>query len=826
MADEVILRPYQAKALTEVEWHWTKGTRRVCLVAPTGCHARGQLVLMADGSTTAVENIEVGDKLAGTDNTTRTVLSLCRGHGEMFRVVPVKGNSFVVNGDHVLSLVRTNDGSKHQGGIVDVTVKEWLTWNKTDKHIHKLFREGRDWFGRVPEERLIDPYILGVLIGDGGLGNTSICITSADREILDAVSDFAGKHGMHLCFSGLGGSATTYRIVSKIHLRPRQNPLKQEISRLGLDCTSGGKFIPDQYKFAEANVRLETLAGLLDTDGHLHRYGYDYISKSERLANDVAFVARSLGLSAYVRACQKSAYPGHVDTYHRVSINGECSIIPCRVDRKRSPARGQKKDVLRTGFRIEPLGEDDFFGFTLDGNGRYLLDDFTVTHNSGKTVMANEFCAREPGAVLFVVHRTDLVTQTAGRFRERFGLVDVGTVIPRVARQPHARIQVGTVQTFNARGLRPDSRLVIFDEAHHYAAADWSTLFNHYAEARLLGLTATPERQDGKPLGDLFDALVVGAKHSQLLADGFLVSCKLYQPPQAMGSDLAQDPLLAYQKYGEDGQCFAFSADVEAAEKLAERFREAGITAQCIEAKTKSHDRKRWIAEFRRGDLRVITNVNTMTEGIDVPQARVILLAKPVRHVGQYLQIGGRVLRPHDTKPYAIFIDLVGATMQPEFGFPTDDREYSLDGEGIKRSGAPPVSVCGQCFISYPSRPGGCPECGFVAPVVEKELPRIWNLELKAVYAGEKTPDDAKAKEYARLRAEGLKRGWSLHFVREQYQKLFGMKPPISDATEEEQKEHYDRLIEQAESKGYKSGWVGYRFKDLFGKWPPRKWAA
>lgn len=479
-------------------------------------------------------------------------------------------------------------------------------------------------------------------------------------------------------------------------------------------------------------------------------------------------------------------------------------------------------DILRP---YQENGINGVYAHWQRGIRRVLL---VAPTGAGKTVLASEFCQREMdagGSVLFVVHRAELLNQTADRLRARFGAFDVGTVGRGRPSAPYARIQVGTVQTFLARNLRPNASLAIFDEAHHYAASDWSELFNHYNKIRALGLTATPERSDGKPLGDLFDELVVAAKYSELLRDGFLVPCKIHYISEAMGLDLAQDPLLAYQRFAENSQAFVFCASVEVAESLAGRFNEAGITAACIEAKTKKFEREQIIAKFKRGEIQVITNVNTMTEGVDVPQAKTVILARPMRHCGQFLQAAGRVLRPHTSKQYAILIDLVGAII--EHRYPTDDREYSLDGDGIKlAAGLGPITICPNCGGQYPSRPGGCPGCGYIAPKEEKQLPTIFDLNLKSVFSWEATPTDAKRVEYLRLREEGRKRGWNLFFIQKEYRKLFGVDPVIDDATDEEQRDEFKRLVEVAAKRGYKAGYAKVMFKKTFGRWPKKEFES
>jgi RecA/RadA recombinase len=348
-----------------------------------GCHAAGQGILMSNGSVKKVEDIKKGDVLMGPDGP-RKVLRLLRGVDKMYKIHPVKGKSFTANENHVLTLSKYKKGDVLASGkikksrfeIIDVTLKEWLSWNDYKKSQHKLVRSRVDEFYNsynlkdvVKNELPIDPYILGVLIGDGSL-MSGLNLTTADDEILN---EFKSQ---------------TFRAVRAIRGVGKKINLEfDKIKKMGLNVKSGYKFIPNEYKTSSIFNRLEILAGLLDTDGSYFSGGFDYISKSEVLSNDVAFLSRSVGLAAYVSSCEKSAYPGHCGTYYRVSISGDCSIIPTRIERKKAKVRRQVKDVLHTGFSAEFIGEDKYYGFTLSDDGRYLLDDFTITHNSGKTLI-------------------------------------------------------------------------------------------------------------------------------------------------------------------------------------------------------------------------------------------------------------------------------------------------------------------------------------------------------------------------------------------------------------------------------------------------------
>jgi hypothetical protein len=386
-------------------------------VAPTGCHAAGTLILMFDGTLKPVEDIAVGDVLMGPGSTPRQVLELHRGRDEMVEIRPLKGDPFTVNLGHILTLVRTNEGNKkrglnREGQLVDISVADWLASSGHFRHLHKLLRMQADFPYRA--DPVLDPYILGVLIGDGNLRD-QISVTTPDIEIVEALHRFAGEQRLRLrCEQLAGNEANSYFFADD---QGRGNRLVESLKTLGLfGKLSAGKFIPQGHMLGSRSTRLSILAGLLDTDGHLaNGRCFEFVSKSRQLAYDVAFVARSLGFLATMS--EKEVVGG---IYHRVHISGDLDMIPTRVLRKQAPPRKQKKNVLRCGFTVHPAGEGEYFGFTVDGDHRYLMGDFTLTHNSGKTIMLSAVAGKLIGVsgakACVLAHRDELTAQNRAKF--------------------------------------------------------------------------------------------------------------------------------------------------------------------------------------------------------------------------------------------------------------------------------------------------------------------------------------------------------------------------------------------------------------------------
>lgn len=432
----IVPRDYQQSDVNESFRLWDSGVVGALTRIFTGggkCLGKDTPVLLYDGRIVPVQEVRVGDQLMGPDNLPRTVLSLARGTDQMFRIVPKSGMSWTCNSEHILTLKMTNfnvpskDGSiggRFSGEIVDIPLNEYLDSTISFRHIAKGFRVPIEFAERPV---IVDPYFLGLWLGDGSSHEPAI--TTADEIILDVVKSVAAANGLTVVKKKNSkvnekSKSSTYRLSSKAEVGRARNPLWKAIR----EYIPETKCIPIAYKVNCRRIQLEILAGLLDTDGHLHNGGYDFISKYEQLAQDVAFVARSLGLRAVVSPCIKTCgNTGVSGTYFRVGISGDCSIIPVRLPWKKAGPRRQKKDPLMFGFSVEALGEGDYYGFTITGDGRFLLGDFTVTHNTlASSFKFKRWLERSPEHRCMVLsYEQQLVWQFAEEVRDFLG-IEVG----------------------------------------------------------------------------------------------------------------------------------------------------------------------------------------------------------------------------------------------------------------------------------------------------------------------------------------------------------------------------------------------------------------
>jgi hypothetical protein len=304
--DVLTFHDYQQYAIAEIlNAFLIEDIKSVRLVLPTGCGkclGRDTPVMMHDGTVKPVQDVKVGDLLMGPDSKSRRVISLARGEDNLYRVTPKKGEPYIVNEAHILSLKATN-GAKHSAGIndgsvVNISVADYLQKSKSFRHVMKGYRVGVEF----PERALaIEPYFMGLWLGDGHSWGQSI--TSVDPECIAYLQGYADGLGLNLTSTVWNNRAPNHNISGTMG---KVNAVRSGLRNYGV---LNNKHIPQVFKANSRENRLQLLAGLIDSDGSVNANGYDLVFKVEQLARDTAFVARSLGLAAYVTETRNQQAP-------------------------------------------------------------------------------------------------------------------------------------------------------------------------------------------------------------------------------------------------------------------------------------------------------------------------------------------------------------------------------------------------------------------------------------------------------------------------------------------------------------------------------------
>lgn len=373
----------------------------------------------------------------------------------------------------------------------------------------------------------------------------------------------------------------------------------------------------------------------------------------------------------------------------------------------------------------------------------------------GKTVLTSALIKKLQQAnkrTIFAVHRDALIKQTATTFD------DFGVLYSHIANgyhyNPYRNCHIASIPTLQNRLGKYPADYMFVDEAHLSASAGWSKTVEHYKQAgtKIIGLTGSPERLDGKPLGAIWDTMVLGPSTRWLIENGFLSQYRAFAPAgvdlsgvRSRGGDyvasdideiMAGKAVLAgavkhWRKYANGLRTIAFAPSVARCEHLASEFRANGINAVALDGNTPKDVQRRAFMEFADGKIEVLVNCQLFTEGFDIASQtgkdvviECVLDYAPTQSLARHLQKHGRGLR-RDTKPH-VLLDLVGGFSR--LGLPDDDREWSLDGRvKTKRAGGDDeehARTCPECFASHEPRPV-CPECGFVYPVQERKVEEI-----------------------------------------------------------------------------------------------------
>jgi ATP-dependent Lon protease len=394
---------------TAIAIHGPPGTGK-CMVYDTP-------ILMYNGSTKMVQDIQINDLLMGDDSTSRKVLSLGSGEDELYDVISTKGEKYGVNSEHILCLkqsglnkikkIKNSDDSfsykveylnnqtykiqskrfdnlenaekmlfdkKIENNIIEISVKNFLNLPKFIQIKLKGYKTGIEF---NTKSVLFDPYIMGVWIGNGTSPKTEITIQ--EPVILDYVKTEISQHNLILKLC----SGYTYEIAPDVNNEELQNTKNMFLQSLKDYNLLNDKHIPIDYKINNRKIRLELLAGIIDTCGsyNIKDKCFNVTQTNSILIDDIIFIARSLGFAAYKKKCIKSR--NVTETYYTNIYGKNINEIPTKYQGNQiNEQMLQIKNHLVYGIKIKHIGFGKYYGFTLDNNNRYLLNDFTVTHNT------------------------------------------------------------------------------------------------------------------------------------------------------------------------------------------------------------------------------------------------------------------------------------------------------------------------------------------------------------------------------------------------------------------------------------------------------------
>lgn len=396
---------------------------------------------------------------------------------------------------------------------------------------------------------------------------------------------------------------------------------------------------------------------------------------------------------------------------------------------------------------VEELREGDNRGIR-----RQLVMMPTGGGKSLVSCMVIESAIKHGSKCLFVAARRELVFQKSNHLKN-FGIKH-GVIMSGESSDRNSPVQVASLQTLHARSIRkqrqplPAADVVIIDEAHGAVSETYLEFLDHYKDAAILGLSATPARGDGSGLGQAFDRIVVGATYEELRNLGFIVPLRVYAPYDkellnalahtAKGREFSDReaagivyrPRLVgrvvehWKQICPERLTAVFCATIAHAQGLREEFSRAGVEADVIHSKMDRKDRKEVMRAFGEGEIRVLCNVDVLTEGVDIPPCSCAVLARPTRSLIRFRQAVGRILRPFPGKTDAIILDHAGAVYG--LGFPDTDIDWPLEAEAGWREKneskptkpgeqPPPVpTICKKCGYAWvrESYAQPCPACG------------------------------------------------------------------------------------------------------------------
>jgi DNA repair protein RadD len=453
-----------------------------------------------------------------------------------------------------------------------------------------------------------------------------------------------------------------------------------------------------------------------------------------------------------------------------------------------------------------------------------------VPTGGGKTTIASQIIknAVDNGKkVIFLAHRQELIHQAHARLL-KFG-VTAGMIMGKY-KYAFDSVNVASIQSLQRRYM-PPADLIFIDEAHHTQSAGIKKILDNYPNAYVIGLTATPERLDKKPLSDFYEELLETISINELIQEGFLVDTRVFAAADsiktedlanvksAMG-DYAQNELYKlynksklykgvvdnYKKIAPNTKAIVFNINCEHSKNTCQEFINNGIQAKHLDADTPEDDRKQILKDFANGLFDVLCNVNILTEGYDLPSIETVILNRATQSASLYFQMVGRGLRTAPNKDYCTVID--HGDNWKTHGLVTDEREWNWQGKKKKKQGAFPVKECPKCGQIMSLQSKICVSCNYIFPQKEQEPQE--ELVSEFVEITKQLPKHLQNKSTTEMSIEelemyrefkGYKIGWLMWKIAERHK----------DIEEEDKKKNIKQDLQHyAKLKQYKPSWVEF----------------
>lgn len=696
------LRPYQKEAVDAgLKFLTGRSKKPGIIVAPCGCHAKGYGILMYDGTIKKVEDIVVGDRVMGDDGTPRTVLELHNGIDDMYEIRPLKGKPFIVNKGHIMSMYRLKDKRKDGPSIEEVSIGEYIKFAPYHKTILKLRRPNGFDFEESKKNMPLDPYFLGLCLGDGSI-TSSLSITTQRQEIVEYLYSFVKQYNMYIRVAekkGTNNKSKSY-FLSKGCGRGG-NPIINAIKDIGLyNRKSGDKFIPIQYLTSNKENRYKLLAGFLDTDAYYNKSGkgYEYCSKSETMMKQFVLLCRSLGLLCSGYSCKL------VDgvKYYRTGIYGNLENIPVRVGIRKGANRIINKNPYVVGFKVEYVGKGEYYGFTTDGNHLYLDEQCFIHHNSGKSLIISKIAHEINRPTLVLQPSKEILEQNYAKavsFGSKPTIYSASCGIKELSAMTYATLKSIKKDVARLKDIGIDTLLI--DECHSgYSpeeGSEFMEFMNGFPEAKVLGFTATPCRLrtyssmlEGnysklnmltKDEHNFFKKIVHVTQIQELTSQGFWCPLKYERWSfdesalmlNSTGAEYTNESIKEsivrnglnnsiykrlLQLMNERKAILVCMDSIESCNRISEFMNaKMGAITGVVTSLTTKKKREQIISDFKEGKLKVVFNYSTLATGFDFPELDCVMFGRPTFSYSTYYQILGRAVRIHPDKKEALIVD-------------------------------------------------------------------------------------------------------------------------------------------------------------------------